>query len=127
TQRTQVPQTQGREEEAQGVSVFRPEPPPQAAYRALSDEAARDYEAVKEAILDVLDITPETFRRRFRGTPYNLGVRPRALAQELKEACRRWLRPEQHSKEDLLDTIVLEQFLHVLPELLTDQGTAFTS
>uniref|UniRef100_A0A8C8RZ56 SCAN box domain-containing protein n=1 Tax=Pelusios castaneus TaxID=367368 RepID=A0A8C8RZ56_9SAUR len=86
-----------------------------AAYRALSDEAARDYKAVKEAILDALDITPETFRRWFTGTPYNPGVRLRALAQELKEACRRRLQPEKHSKEDVLDTIVLEQFLHVLP------------
>uniref|UniRef100_A0A8C8SNM8 SCAN box domain-containing protein n=1 Tax=Pelusios castaneus TaxID=367368 RepID=A0A8C8SNM8_9SAUR len=34
---------------------------------------------------------------------------------QLKEACRRWLQLEGHSKEELLDTIVLEQFLHVLP------------
>uniref|UniRef100_A0A8C8S355 CCHC-type domain-containing protein n=1 Tax=Pelusios castaneus TaxID=367368 RepID=A0A8C8S355_9SAUR len=67
---------------------------------------------VKGAILDVLDITPETFRRRFRGKAYNSGVQPRALAQELKEACRRWLQPKRHSKEELMDTFMLEQFLH---------------
>uniref|UniRef100_A0A8C8SC80 SCAN box domain-containing protein n=1 Tax=Pelusios castaneus TaxID=367368 RepID=A0A8C8SC80_9SAUR len=60
------------------------------------------------------DINPEAFRRRFRGKEYHQGVRPRALAQELKDACRRWLQPDRCSKEDLIDQMVMEQFLHVI-------------
>uniref|UniRef100_A0A8C8SAS4 SCAN box domain-containing protein n=1 Tax=Pelusios castaneus TaxID=367368 RepID=A0A8C8SAS4_9SAUR len=67
------------------------------------------------AILDTLDINPETFRRRFRGKEYQQSTRPRALAQELKDACCRWLQPDQHSKAELIDQIVMEQFLHVIP------------
>uniref|UniRef100_A0A8C8SM29 SCAN box domain-containing protein n=1 Tax=Pelusios castaneus TaxID=367368 RepID=A0A8C8SM29_9SAUR len=89
---------------------------PQAAYRALSDKAAQDYQEVKEAILDTLDINPETFRRRFRGKEYHPGIRLRALAQELKDACCRWLQPDQHSKEELIDQVVMEQFLHAIPK-----------
>uniref|UniRef100_A0A8C8VQI0 SCAN box domain-containing protein n=1 Tax=Pelusios castaneus TaxID=367368 RepID=A0A8C8VQI0_9SAUR len=62
-------------------------------------EAAQDYQGVKEAILDTLDITPETFRHRFRGKEYHQGIRPWALAQELKDACRRWLQPDRYSKD----------------------------
>uniref|UniRef100_A0A8C8SEW8 SCAN box domain-containing protein n=1 Tax=Pelusios castaneus TaxID=367368 RepID=A0A8C8SEW8_9SAUR len=71
--------------------------------------------AVKEAILDTLDINPKTFCRRFRGKEYQQSTRPQAMAQELKDACCRWLQPEQHSKAELIDQIVMEQFLHVIP------------
>uniref|UniRef100_A0A8C8RIB1 SCAN box domain-containing protein n=1 Tax=Pelusios castaneus TaxID=367368 RepID=A0A8C8RIB1_9SAUR len=62
-----------------------------------------------------VDINPEAFRRRFRGKEYHQGVWLRALAQELKDACRRWLQPDRCSKEDLIDQMVMEQFLHVIP------------
>lgn len=40
---------------------------PQAAYQALSKEHARNY---KSAILDALDISPNTYRRWFQGKTY---------------------------------------------------------
>uniref|UniRef100_A0A8C8VGE0 SCAN box domain-containing protein n=1 Tax=Pelusios castaneus TaxID=367368 RepID=A0A8C8VGE0_9SAUR len=49
------------------------------------------------------------------GRTYQPAVWPRVLAQGLKDACCRWLQPEQHTKDELIDLIVLEQFLHVLP------------
>uniref|UniRef100_A0A8C8S2Y0 SCAN box domain-containing protein n=1 Tax=Pelusios castaneus TaxID=367368 RepID=A0A8C8S2Y0_9SAUR len=51
----------------------------------------------------------------YRALSDEAGIRPWALAQELKDACCRWLQPDQHSKEELIDQVVMEQFLHAIP------------
>lgn len=58
--------------------------PAQAAHRALSQKEARCYGKVKEAILYRLDISPETYRQKFRAKKKLEELRPRVLAQILK-------------------------------------------
>ncbi|KAG5195416.1 hypothetical protein JEQ12_012705 [Ovis aries] len=61
---------------------------------------------------------PETFRCHFRQFRYQEVAGPEEALSRLRELCCRWLRPEVHSKEQILELLVLEQFLTILPQEL---------
>ena len=54
----------------------------------------------------------------FRSFRYEEAPGPREALAQLRELCRQWLRPEVHSKEQMLELLVLERFLGALPEKL---------
>ena len=68
--------------------------------------------------LDKATADPETARQRFRGFHFEEVAGPREALARLRELCRQWLVPEAHSKEQMLELLVLEQFLGALPEKL---------
>uniref|UniRef100_A0A667GAL4 SCAN box domain-containing protein n=1 Tax=Lynx canadensis TaxID=61383 RepID=A0A667GAL4_LYNCA len=60
----------------------------------------------------------EVFRTRFRQLCYQETPGPREALTQLRELCRQWLRPHASTKEQILELLVLEQFLTILPEEL---------
>ncbi|XP_059585303.1 zinc finger protein 829-like isoform X2 [Alligator mississippiensis] len=58
---------------------------------------------------------PEPWRQRFRGLRYRDAPGPREVCRRLQELCRGWLEPQRRSKEQVLELVVLEQFLAILP------------
>lgn len=58
---------------------------------------------------------PEAARLRFRGFCYEEVEGPREALSRLRELCHQWLQPESRSKEQMVELLVLEQFLGVLP------------
>ncbi|XP_036605318.1 zinc finger protein 483-like [Trichosurus vulpecula] len=57
----------------------------------------------------------EASRQSFRCFPYPEKAGPREAASQLWKLCLHWLRPEIHTKEQILELLVLEQFLTILP------------
>lgn len=51
----------------------------------------------------------------FKGFSYQDSEGPRELCSRLYQIHREWLRPEKNTKAQMLDLVVLEQFLAVLP------------
>ncbi|XP_019351865.2 zinc finger protein 383 isoform X1 [Alligator mississippiensis] len=86
-----------------------PEPALSSLFPALAPAPA------SELALDNELPTPETWRRRFRGFHYQAAAGPREVCSRLRELCRGWLEPQRLSKEQMLELVVLEQFLAVLP------------
>nr|XP_042139147.1 zinc finger protein with KRAB and SCAN domains 2 isoform X2 [Peromyscus maniculatus bairdii] len=58
----------------------------------------------------------ESFRKCFRQLCYEDVTGPHEAFSKLWELCCRWLKPETRSKEQILEQLVIEQFLTILPE-----------
>ncbi|XP_019797928.3 zinc finger and SCAN domain-containing protein 10 [Tursiops truncatus] len=58
---------------------------------------------------------PEVAHQLFRCFQYQEDMGPRASLSRLRELCSHWLRPALHTKKQILELLVLEQFLSVLP------------
>ncbi|XP_010614888.1 neurotrophin receptor-interacting factor homolog isoform X2 [Fukomys damarensis] len=58
---------------------------------------------------------PEFAHQRFRQFQYEEAMGAWEAVAQLRELCHQWLQPKVHSKEQILELLVLEQFLGALP------------
>ncbi|XP_077026070.1 SCAN domain-containing protein 1 [Tamandua tetradactyla] len=85
-----------------------PVPPAQAAPRSLPRPGGAGF-------------GPETFRQRFRQFRYHDAAGPREAFRQLRELSRQWLRPDIRTKEQIVEMLVQEQLLAILPEAARDR------
>ncbi|KAF4008978.1 hypothetical protein G4228_000756 [Cervus hanglu yarkandensis] len=74
-----------------------------------------DFPCGPESVSQRDDPVLETSHQNFRRFRYQEAASPREALIRLRELCRQWLRPERRTKEQILELLVLEQFLTVLP------------
>ncbi|XP_006761752.1 PREDICTED: zinc finger protein 18 isoform X2 [Myotis davidii] len=59
--------------------------------------------------------SPEAARQLFRQFRYQVMSGPQETLRQLRKLCFQWLQPEVHTKEQILELLMLEQFLTILP------------
>uniref|UniRef100_A0A8C3VRE3 Zinc finger protein 202 n=1 Tax=Catagonus wagneri TaxID=51154 RepID=A0A8C3VRE3_9CETA len=74
-----------------------------------------DFPCGPESVSQRDDPVLETSHQNFRRFRYQEAASPREALIRLRELCHQWLRPERRTKEQILELLVLEQFLTVLP------------
>ncbi|XP_032997871.1 zinc finger protein 420-like [Lacerta agilis] len=85
------------------------------AFQSLEAGDREDYGKVKAAILRGAALRTEAERQHFRRFCCQQVEDPRRIHLQLQDLCHRWLKPERRSKEQILELLVLEQFLASLP------------
>ncbi|XP_026541936.1 SCAN domain-containing protein 3-like [Notechis scutatus] len=85
------------------------------AYSSLEAGEREDYGKMKAAILHADAMSREKQRQHFRCFCYQEAEGPRQVYDQLQSLCHQWLKVERHSKEQILEMLILEQFLAILP------------
>ncbi|XP_061476534.1 zinc finger and SCAN domain-containing protein 31-like [Rhineura floridana] len=84
-------------------------------FSRLDVQDRQDYGKVKAAILRQDALAQERWCHHFRHFCYQEAEGPRGAYSHLRDVCHRWLKVTRHSKEQILELLILEQFLTILP------------
>ncbi len=91
-----------------------------SAFVAMNPSQTQDYDQLKQAILKKYEISTETYRLRFRSLNTPVNESPQELYTRLKDLFCKWVQFNKSSKDNIMEAIVLEQYLRVLqPEVRT--------
>ncbi|XP_037696082.1 zinc finger protein 215 [Choloepus didactylus] len=82
----------------------------------LQSEILKEESWQQENILEMETCDSEVSRQKFRQFQYLAVTGPHEALSQLWDLCLQWLRPEIHTKKQILEVLVLEQFLTILPE-----------
>uniref|UniRef100_A0A8C5MJ42 Gypsy retrotransposon integrase-like protein 1 n=1 Tax=Leptobrachium leishanense TaxID=445787 RepID=A0A8C5MJ42_9ANUR len=88
---------------------------PQKAYFDLEPEAARKYDTLKAEILARLGVTTAVHAQRVHQWRYVAEKAPRSQMFDLVHLTRKWLQPETLTPPEIVERVVMDQYLRALP------------
>ena len=78
---------------------------------------SKDFQQVKQAILRRYSINEETYRQQFRNTKKKTDESYVETEVQLKDLSKKWLKPTERSKEDLVNIVIREEATTLAKEI----------
>ncbi|XP_062978715.1 zinc finger protein 397-like [Elgaria multicarinata webbii] len=107
------PQTRGGGKEQMTQLGQSPHRPAKQVYDSPRSGGRGDYGKAKGE--NPCALSSEQECRLFRQFPYKEAEGPQEIYRQLHKLCHRWLKPEKRTKEQILEVLIMEQFLAILP------------
>uniref|UniRef100_A0A8D0B0Q1 SCAN box domain-containing protein n=1 Tax=Salvator merianae TaxID=96440 RepID=A0A8D0B0Q1_SALMN len=82
---------------------------------AQSESSGESWERTMQKNLSENLLKADVQHQRFKQFRYEDAQGPREVCSRLQDLCHKWLKPEQHTKNQIVDLVILEQFLAILP------------